>query len=71
MVFHGYFEDIYVAVREQSLFAAGGGAMQIRKSCALKICPPPSELAHYVFAPPQFACTEICAPPLFAPSTLL
>ncbi len=40
-----------------------GGPVQIRKSRALKICPP-STTAHSKFAPPRKPCTEISPPPL-------
>ncbi len=54
-------------LREQSLFTAGGGAVQIWKSRTLrKICPPPSKPALYVFAPIRILCTEILPPPLKA-----
>ncbi len=39
-----------------------GGPVQIRKSRALKICPP-STTAHSKFAPPRKPCTEISPPP--------
>ncbi len=48
-------------IREQSLFMAGGRAVQIWKLNALKICPP-SELAHYVFASLWILRTEILPP---------
>ncbi len=31
--------------------------------CAMKFCPPPCKGLHWNFAHPQFACTEIYAPP--------
>ena len=49
---------------ERSLFTQGGGAVQIRKSRALKICPP-SEVTRYVFAPPWILRTKILPPLTF------
>ncbi len=51
-----------VYLRERSLFMAGGRPVEIGKSRALKFCPPPSTIAHYVFAPPLETCTEILPP---------
>ncbi len=58
------FLNFGVHIRERSLFTAGGGgAMQIRKSRALKICSPPSELVRYVFAPPPRILRTKILPP--------
>ncbi len=47
----------------------GRGEVQIRKSHALKSCPP-SELARYIFALPRILRTKINPPPTFGLNTL-
>ena len=47
-------------LREWSSYTAGG-AVEIRKSLALKMCPP-SKIANSVFAPPPNLSTEILPP---------
>ncbi len=47
----GFPARFFLSVRERSLFT-GGGPVEIRKSRALKICPPPTIVSHYFCAPP-------------------
>ncbi len=53
-----FFKGVF-SLREWSLFTAGGGAVQIWKSRALKICPQPSRNS-YLFAPPGSFALKFC-----------